>query len=65
MLNVLIFDLDETIYPRSSGLMQEISRRINLYMIEKMGMDPAIVSRLRREYWEHYGTTSRGLQLLH
>lgn len=65
MLDVLIFDLDETLYPRSSGLMQEIGRRINTYMIEKMGMDPAVVSRLRREYWEQYGTTSRGLQLLH
>ncbi len=65
MLDVLIFDLDETLYPRSTGLMEEINRRINLYMIEKMGMDPALVSRLRREYWQVYGTTSRGLQLLH
>ncbi len=65
MLDVLVFDLDETLYPRDAGVMQEISRRINLYMTEKMGMDPAIVSRLRREYWERYGTTSRGLQLLH
>lgn len=65
MLNVLIFDLDETIYPRGAGLMQAISQRINLYMTEKMGLDPAIVSSLRREYWERYGTTSRGLQLLH
>ena len=65
MLQYLVFDLDETIYPRDSGLMQEISRRINLYMIAKLGMDPASVSRLRREYWDKYGTTSRGLQLLH
>jgi putative hydrolase of the HAD superfamily len=65
MLQYLIFDLDETIYPRDSGLMQEISRRINLYMIEKLGMEPETVPRLRREYWDKYGTTSRGLQLLH
>jgi putative hydrolase of the HAD superfamily len=65
VLEYLVFDLDETIYPRSSGLMQAISDRISSYMIERLGMDPEIVPRLRREYWEEYGTTSRGLQLLH
>ena len=65
MLEYLIFDLDETIYPRSSGLMQAISERISIYMIDQLGMDPEVVPRLRREYWEKYGTTSRGLQLLH
>jgi putative hydrolase of the HAD superfamily len=45
--------------------MQEISRRINRYMVERLGMKPENVSRLRREYWDRYGTTSRGLQLLH
>ena len=65
MLRYLIFDLDETIYPRESGLMQAISERISLYMIERLGMDPERVHRLRRAYWHEYGTTSRGLQLLH
>lgn len=65
MLSYLIFDLDETIYPRATGLMQAVSERISRYMIERMGMDPEVVPRLRREYWQSYGTTSRGLQLLH
>jgi putative hydrolase of the HAD superfamily len=65
MLTYLIFDLDQTMYSRQSGLMQAISERISLYMVERMGMDPEIVQRLRREYWAKYGTTSRGLQLLH
>lgn len=65
MLTHLVFDLDETIYPRHSGLMQAISARISRYMIERMGMDPDTVPSLRRSYWEQYGTTSRGLQLLH
>lgn len=65
MLSHLIFDLDETIYPRSCGLMRAVSERISRYMIERMGMDPEVVPRLRREYWQTYGTTSRGLQLLH
>lgn len=65
MLQYLIFDLDETIYPRASGLMRAISQRISQYMIERLGMDPAVVHKLRREYWHQYGTTSRGLQILH
>lgn len=65
MLEVLLFDLDETIYPRASGLMKAISSRISQYMIERMGMDPEIVPGLRRMYWEKYGTTSRGLQMNH
>ena len=65
MLEYLLFDLDETIYPRGSGLMQAISERISLYMIERMGMDPEVVPELRRAYWEKYGTTSRGLQIRH
>lgn len=65
VLEYLIFDLDETLYPRESGLMQALSQRINLYMIHKMGMQPEQVAALRRQYWEKYGTTSRGLQLLH
>jgi putative hydrolase of the HAD superfamily len=65
VLKCLVFDLDETIYPRRSGLMQAISERISAYMIERLEMDPRVVPRLRRAYWEEYGTTSRGLQLLH
>jgi putative hydrolase of the HAD superfamily len=65
VLDCLVFDCDDTLYPRGSGLMQAISARISMYMIERMGMDPEIVPGLRREYWIKYGTTSRGLQILH
>jgi putative hydrolase of the HAD superfamily len=65
VLEYLIFDLDETLYARETGLMRAISERISSYMIERMGMDPETVSELRRAYWHQYGTTSRGLQLLH
>jgi putative hydrolase of the HAD superfamily len=65
VLTHLVFDCDDTLYPRGSGLMQAISERISRYMIERMGMDPDIVPGLRRQYWREYGTTSRGLQVLH
>lgn len=43
--------------------MAAISQRINNYMRDRLGMDPATVERLRREYYQRYGTTSRGLYL--
>jgi putative hydrolase of the HAD superfamily len=45
--------------------MEAIGDRIMQYMIERMGMDPAIVPTLRRRYWKQYGTTSRGLAVRH
>ena len=56
-----LFDLDNTMYPRNSGVMEAISRRINAYMVERLGMDKALVRKLRPRYWREYGTTLRGL----
>ena len=63
MFQYLILDLDETLYPRSAGLMAEIGRRIPLYMIERMGFAPDEAERLRRRYFIQYGTSLRGLQI--
>jgi putative hydrolase of the HAD superfamily len=65
LLTHLVFDLDQTIYPRHTGLMQAIGDRIMMYMIDRMGMDPQIVPELRHRYWKQYGTTSRGLAARH
>ena len=50
MLAYLIFDLDQTIYSRQSGLMQAISERISLYMIERLNMVARVD--LRAMDWE-------------
>ena len=59
----MLFDLDETLYPRSSGLMAAINNRIGLYMLERLGMEAPLVQRLRPEYFRRYGTTMRGLSI--
>jgi len=56
-----LFDLDNTMYPKNSGVMEAISRRISAYMVERLGMDKALVWQLRPRYWNEYGTTLRGL----
>jgi putative hydrolase of the HAD superfamily len=57
----LLFDLDETLYPRTAGLMQEIARRIVLYLVERMGLAPEEANHLRHRFWLQYGTTLGGL----
>ena len=56
-----LFDIDNTMYPKNSGVMEAISSRISAYMIERLGMDRAQVRKLRPRYWKEYGTTLRGL----
>ncbi len=61
----IFFDLDDTLYPNSTGLWLAIKERMNLYMIERMGMAPEDVPALREKYFKMYGTTLRGLQARH
>jgi len=63
MLQYLICDLDETLYPSRTGLMDEIGRRIPQYMVERMGIAPDEAEALRRRYFTQYGTALRGLQI--
>jgi putative hydrolase of the HAD superfamily len=64
-LQYALFDLDNTLYAKSSGVMQGISRRIDEYMAIRLGMGEALLKRLRRRYREEYGTTMRGLLVEH
>ncbi|HEX7620341.1 MAG TPA: pyrimidine 5'-nucleotidase [Anaerolineales bacterium] len=59
----LLFDLDETLYPSSSGLWMAIRDRINAYMHERMGFPPEQIEVLREQFFRDYGTTLRGLQV--
>ncbi|MEW5938285.1 MAG: pyrimidine 5'-nucleotidase [Chloroflexota bacterium] len=61
----LFFDLDDTLYPASAGLWHAIKERMNTYMRDRMGFDPADIPRLREKYYLQYGTTLRGLQANH
>jgi putative hydrolase of the HAD superfamily len=61
----LFFDLDDTLYPPSTGLWKAIKERMNLYMREQMGISENEVPLLREQYFKMYGTTLRGLQERH
>lgn len=61
----LFFDLDDTLYPSSTGLWLAIKERMILYMRERMGIPENDVPVLREQYFKMYGTTLRGLQARH
>jgi pyrimidine 5'-nucleotidase len=61
----IFFDLDDTLYPPSSGLWPALKERMTRYMIERVGIPAAEVPRLREAYFRKYGTTLRGLQANH
>lgn len=61
----LLIDLDDTLYPPTTGIWDLIGDRINLYMQEKVGYPAAEVSKVREGLFHQYGTTLRGLQIEH
>jgi putative hydrolase of the HAD superfamily len=61
----LLIDLDDTLYPATSGLWEAIRRRIDLYVETKFSLSHAEASDLRRNLFMQYGTTLRGLQTVY
>lgn len=64
-LTHLIFDLDNTLYPPSRGVVERVDARINHFMIERLGMTPTAAGKLRARYRDAHGTTLTGLMLHH
>lgn len=65
VFEALFIDLDDTLYPSSSGLWGLIRKRIDLYLHEKMGFPSGEVSDIRQKLFTEHGTTMRGLQKLY
>lgn len=63
MIKYILFDLDETLYPASSGLMPAIGDRMRLYLEKRYDLDSEHAHALQKRYWLEYGTTLRGLML--
>ena len=65
MIRVILFDLDDTLYPRNTGIMVEIRRLILDYIQKRFELGPDEADALRDRYLQTYGTTMRGLQVNH
>lgn len=60
-MQLLLLDLDETLYPRGNGVLRRIDARINSFMTERLGIDAAHVDAERCALRDRWGTTMRGL----
>jgi putative hydrolase of the HAD superfamily len=56
-----IFDLDNTLYPASCRLFDQVQQRMNEYIRDRFGLDAEEAAELRRTYFREHGTTLRGL----
>lgn len=60
----LLFDLDDTLYPVSSGLATSCRKNIGDYMVEKLGIDEDKIDTLCNLLYKNYGTTMAGLRAI-
>ncbi len=60
-----VFDLDNTLYPPSARLFDQIEVRMTDWVMEALRVDRPEADRLRRHYWMTYGTTLAGLMAEH
>ena len=63
--STIFFDLDDTLYPSSTGLWPILKQRMSDYMRNSMGISAGEIAGLREKYFRQYGTTLRGLQANH
>jgi putative hydrolase of the HAD superfamily len=60
-----IFDLDNTLYPASCKLFDQIAAKMTEFIVAALKVSPAEAARLRHKYYTTHGTTLRGLMLEH
>ncbi|MFO1141101.1 MAG: pyrimidine 5'-nucleotidase [Amaricoccus sp.] len=60
-----VFDLDNTLYPASIRLFDQIEARMGAYIVRTLGLSPEAAAALRQRYWQAYGTTLAGLMREH
>lgn len=60
-----IFDLDNTLYPPSTRLFDQIDARMGAYIANLLGCDPVEAHRIQKLYFHDHGTTLSGLMHNH
>jgi putative hydrolase of the HAD superfamily len=64
-IDTWIFDLDNTLYPASCNLFDQIHRRMGEFISDLLAVDLAEAKRLQKIYFREHGTTLRGLMNVH
>lgn len=56
-----VFDMDDTLYPPSQGVMKLVQARINAFMVQAVGLPSDEARALQRQFLDEHGTTLAGL----
>ena len=64
-LRFALYDLDNTLYSHTTGVLDAINERISLFVQQRLQIDRDAAMILRQRYYEQYGTTFAGLQKHH
>ena len=62
---VWIFDLDNTLHDARPRIFPSMHAQMQDFLKKEFGVDDEGASRMRREFWQRYGTTLRGLMRHH
>ena len=60
-----IFDLDNTLYPASCRLFDQVERRIGEYVQQLLKLDPVAARAVQKQYFRDHQTTLNGLMIHH
>ncbi len=60
-----IFDLDNTLYPASCRLFDQVDRRIGMYIERFLNLDREAARALQKQYFRDHQTTLNGLMINH
>lgn len=56
-----VFDLDNTLYPASARLFDQIDAKITAYVMQRTGLDGLSARALQKYYYRRHGTTLAGM----
>jgi putative hydrolase of the HAD superfamily len=59
-----IFDLDNTLYPASCRLFDQIHARMTGFIADRLGLSPQAALAVQKTYFREHGTTLRGLMMV-
>lgn len=60
-----VFDLDNTLYSGVHGLFEQIDTRMRQYLARFLEVDEDTAFKTQKAYFKQYGTTLRGMMLMH
>ena len=64
-IEVWLFDLDNTLYPASCRLFDQVEKRMADFICDFLSIEEEEAHELRRRYWREHGTTLSGLMRNH